>query len=355
MPDINFALGMCTLITMISLINAQTISNVTDAETCESRFGTKQCDTVFGIRMTTSSLSLGGNLFIIGFIVLHRTHLNFNQRLILWMSVAEICRTVSYFLGRGHATTIDAQCITQGFLMTWFDWASLLWTMVLTHAMMMALLYEKTAERYETWYHVVCWMTGLILSLIPLSTNAYGPSIVWCWVTKDHIDLRWGLWYGPAFFLVICLIIVNVYIFYVINQKTKQWQGTYTPEMEKHKKFLKAEVRPLKYYPAIALFCYAFPLANRIDDVIVGEKPFTLLVLHSTFSTIKGFFNALLFFAMTDQKVWSQCTVNGIKRALQQRRKGTVVNEYHMNGDDDDDGTGLQPGEYDDDDDDAEA
>jgi len=349
------SLFMAVLVGLFSLgdvCDGQFVGNSTmpdtSRDTCQTLFGQDRCDTVFAIRITTAVLSCAGNVFIVAFILLHRTYRNFNQRLVLWLTVAELMDTIPYFLGKDHLEA-DAMCITQGFLMTWFDWSSLLWTLALTHAMAMALLYEKTAETYEPWYHGICWMVGLVCSLVPLASNAFGPSTVWCWITKEYPEQRWGLWYGPLFFSIFSLILINIYIFYTINQRNKQWQGTYTPEIEKNKQFLKAQVKPLKWYPIIALFCYAFPLANRIDDVVPGQKPYALLVLHALFTTIKGFFNACCYFALTDKKVWQQCTFNGIKRALQQRG-GTSVAEYSMHDgasisndiddsdDDDDDG-----------------
>lgn len=80
---------------------------------------------------------------------------------------------------------------------TWFNWNVLIWVLCITHKLGLNILYEKAGEQWERVYHVLGWGVGLILAVIPLAMDMYGPSGVWCWIKENEENttaLRFGIW-----------------------------------------------------------------------------------------------------------------------------------------------------------------
>jgi hypothetical protein len=80
---------------------------------------------------------------------------------------------------------------------TWFNWNVLIWVLCITHKLGLNILYEKAGEQWERVYHVLGWGVGLILAVIPLTMDMYGPSGVWCWIKENEENttaLRFGIW-----------------------------------------------------------------------------------------------------------------------------------------------------------------
>jgi hypothetical protein len=97
----------------------------------------------------------------------------------------------------------------------------------------------------------------------------------------------------------------------------KQFQGTYNPEIESQKQFLKAQVKPLKLYPFVYLLLSIFPAFNRIQNwMSPGQPHFWLYVLHSLSSPMLGFMNAAIYASNTDKGFWNQCNMTNVKRAF---------------------------------------
>eukprot|EP00041_Stephanoeca_diplocostata_P000801 m.17027 g.17027 ORF g.17027 m.17027 type:complete len:350 (+) comp11117_c0_seq4:237-1286(+) len=284
---------------------------------CDDALTDTQCDAVIYTRTTIAIFAIFGCFLIISMIILFRTYHNFSQRLILNLTIAALLDTVPYFFGHQPKGPV---CTFQAFAMTWFDWSVLLWVCCITFNLGVNVLRRKPGEKYEKYYHFIAWILPLGIALVPLLMGAYGPAGVWCWIDDDRADttaLRFGIWYGPLFFLILLLFISNGYIFSRVNREVRQYSGLYSQGVEAEKRFLLTQVQPLKYYPVVYLLLSVFPLVNRIQNAADPTQPvFALLLLHSMTSPLQSFMNALVYLANTDKAIWSQCTRAGIARAL---------------------------------------
>jgi hypothetical protein len=52
--------------------------------------------------------------------------------------------------------------------------------------------------------------------------------------------------YIPMFLILVAMIASIIYITRFVNNREKQWQGMYNPEVESQKQFMKDTVKPLK-------------------------------------------------------------------------------------------------------------
>eukprot|EP00037_Helgoeca_nana_P020610 m.205742 g.205742 ORF g.205742 m.205742 type:complete len:362 (-) comp25329_c1_seq1:139-1224(-) len=317
------------------------------ADECGGTFENAECESVVYIRAIFAVSGMVGCLFIMGMIFLHRTYYNFGQRLIFSLTLAAFLDAIPYFAGHiGNGQL----CSFMGFLMVWFDWAVLAWVCCITHKLGVNILYQREtklidlngccgrnpvllllvrlvgqdAVEREVPYHFICWFCTLIIAVIPIGFDAYGPSGPWCWIQSTHTystEFQFGIWYIPLFIIIFVLFVANGYIYTRVRNHNKQFQGTYSPELEAEKGFLLAQVSPLKLYPVVFLVLQIPPLINRVQNAVNPNKEvFTLFILHVICSCIFGACIAGIYALNTDKGVWDQCTRSGIARALRMRK-----------------------------------
>eukprot|EP00729_Bicosta_minor_P013075 gene13075-33654_t len=119
-----------------------------------------QCTTIYRIRSAGGALSFLGCFFI--FIAIWM-----GRRLIMWLSIAALAGSFSYFAGSSHSR-VKATCTWQAFWITWLDWSILLWVMCITHSLFVNVIRLVPSDEYETRYHALCWGFSFIIALIPL-------------------------------------------------------------------------------------------------------------------------------------------------------------------------------------------
>ena len=155
---------------------------------------------------------------------------------------------------------------------------------------------------------------------------------MWCWIDGDKAWARFILWYVPLFIAIIGMFAVNGYVFRKVDDMAKQFQGTFNPQTEAHKKFLKEQVKPLKWYPLVYLLCAIFPFINRVQNWAQPDKPqFWLFVMHSITYPLVGLLNALVYAMNMDEGFWKECTPGHLLRRMRQTDAGSkTVQEYNI-------------------------
>ena len=154
--------------------------------------------------------------------------------------------------------------------------------------------------------------------------------------------------YGPEYIVIIGLFIANGMILYRVHNQGKEYEGTFTPEIEAKQKFLVDIVKPLKLYPVVYLLIAILPISNRIQNAVNEQNPIYWLTLSQIVcNPLQGVMNALVYAAYTDDAIWKQCTPTGIvasiKRACASRstRGGgyqlDAMADAMVDSDDDDD------------------
>jgi hypothetical protein len=83
------------------------------------------------------------------------------------------------------------------------------------------------------------------------------------------------------------MLLTNIYITFIVNKRSKERIGSYSPELERNMTLLKEEVKPLRYYPLVFMAANVFPLINRIQNAAAGGSrddpsfPISLLAILS--------------------------------------------------------------------------
>jgi len=170
----------------------------------------------------------------------------------------------------------------------------LLWVCCITFNLYMNSIKNKETSHYEMRYHLVCWISGSVLSLLPFIGNMYGKAGLWCWI-KHNWHWRMFIWYIPLFIGIICLSVIYPYILYKTYKRVRTWEGHYDPQNALRKEAMKRDVRPLIFYPLVYLITSLFTLTNRILDATGHQPNFAVLVLAVLTNPLRGALFAIAF------------------------------------------------------------
>ncbi|GFO25387.1 cyclic amp receptor-like protein a [Plakobranchus ocellatus] len=168
------------------------------------------------------------------------------------------------------------------------DWMVLLCVSCLTFNLFMNVIKQTVTEKYEWLYIGICVGIPLIISLLPFSTDRYGPAGAWCWIVDD-IGWRMGIWYGPLFFIIVFMMVTYGYIIYVLSRKV----GIY------------------------------LVLQNALSP---NHRVFALVLLASISAPLHGALNAIVF--GLDKDTLKKLRPSEIKLALFSRNSRQMVREY---------------------------
>ncbi|XP_033118237.1 cyclic AMP receptor-like protein A isoform X2 [Anneissia japonica] len=288
----------------------------------------KKCDIIVAVKRVVASFSIIGCLLMIGVIWLFRKYIFFVQRLILCLSIAALFDSIA-LMGDMHPD--GPWCEFQAWMLSFFDWAVLLWVCCITFNLYYNVIKMKSSEKFEILYHVISWGFPLFISLLPFIGDHYGPAGAWCWINgSGETYWRFFTWFGPLFVIIIIMFAVYSYLTYRLNQRVRTWEGTYDPDVEHSKELLKQDIKPLKAYPFIYLVLSIFPLINRIQNAANPDNPvFGLVLLHAICSPLQGVFNAIAY--GLDKETISRLSWPQINNAFKSKFSSkAVIGEYNI-------------------------
>lgn len=258
-----------------------------------------QCAIVLTLKYIFSSISLVSCIFVLFLIWLFRHYKNGVQRLILFLTISAFCQSLGFVIGNYH--TAGTACAFQGFLIQFFNWATLLWVCSISFHILLHIQ-EQSPVKYEKWFHLVCWVFPIVFASIPFGGGKYGRSGVWCWIRYDQTALRFGTWYVPKIILILVLLSVFVYILVAVLRRKHEWSGTFNADDQRDKLLLVNEVKPLIALPVIYVVLSIPGIIYRIDDAVRPhmEPDFTLSVLMVIASPSVGAVNAFALAVFSD-------------------------------------------------------
>lgn len=257
------------------------------------------CTVIYAVKQTVSSLELIGSLFVIFIIWLFKTYKYFHQRLILALSVAALCGSISFML-TGVPQERGTFCEFQAWLITYFVLALLFWVCCITFNILRALRGDR-AKRLEKWYHFVSWGVPVIFASAPFSEHVYGPAGPWCWVAGDVENSaiwRFATYYIPLFICIIGLFVAYTYIFVTHRRQVQRWEGVHrmnnAADVEQ-RRLLMNHINSLMAYPFIYLVLSLAPFIHRVYNAFYSDPSFVLILLHVISIPLTGLINAIAF------------------------------------------------------------
>lgn len=261
---------------------------------------------IAAVNSAIGGISFIGCLLVIGLIVLFKKYLFFNQRLILYLTIAAALNTLSMLI---EATVYYPQteafkhyCRFTGFFQQVAGWTQLLAISCITVELFLkvVLKWQTNKLHIEAVILVVIFVVPLTFNWVPFIKDTYGLSGPWCWIKsynenctkKDAFGqtLSIALWYGPIYPILLILSLLYIIILISIWHQKYRYEGMYDPERLIRRNLMLKEVRPLLWYPLIFLIIEIFPSINRVYDLVNMEKeyPEVLWWLHAIVTPLEG-------------------------------------------------------------------
>jgi disulfide bond formation protein DsbB len=108
-----------------------------------------------------------------------------------------------------------------GLFINFFDVSTVGWTLNIAWSLYLVVVLQlRTPSPPVT--HAVVWGSAAFLSLMPLTTESYGQSGPWCWISGDKdVDQMWRF---LSFYIPLWLAVgVNAYLYYAISNTLKRY------------------------------------------------------------------------------------------------------------------------------------
>ena len=270
---------------------------VTYSSTCLLSSDPDQCTTIDALHKTFSSLSLIGSFLVLILILLLKEYTMVSQKMIMFMVISAFIDSIAYLMG-GINTTHGPVCEAQSFLMQYFDWATLLWVLMITTNLILIVKNKQTTKYYWV-YHGVVWIGSLFFAIVPYFEDAYGHAGLWCWIKREHSDYRFGTWFIPLLIICVGMFFSLLFVIYSVFQATKAQAGATIATENLNKKY-RDELKPLAFYPIVYVMLNIPTLMYRIDDATHPTKQpnYGLLVASSISGPSVGAINAIIFAAI---------------------------------------------------------
>ena len=304
-------------------------------------------DTEEYVAVSILSASIGFVSFIacfivIGIIILFKKYLFFNQRLVLYLSIAAMINSFATMF-RMHRIAYDSEttlikvlCIINGSLDQITSWAQLLAVCCITFSVFTTVVLNRDPEKVEWVYALMIFILPLTYNWIPFLKSTYGQAGAWCWIRNEnprdcsHFEfgsyLQFILWYIPLYILLLLLVVIYFIIICKIRSLNHQWQLRKNQNTREQQQSMIAEICPLLWYPLFYIILNIPALVNRVYGAFSSDPLLPLWVLHAIFGSLEGGFVSLAY--ALDSETLRRCDCRCILGALGPSKD---VKEYPAN------------------------
>jgi hypothetical protein len=262
---------------------------------CASHFDEGQTTAIRVFTLLSASLSVLGALFIIASYSLFPRLRTFPFKLIVFLSVADLFAASSYIIGlagdkQGMVCSTAFNCFFTACLSQYFDVATFIWTSIVAYNIYLVMVKNmgREVESYENLYHALSWGTSFVLMVVVAFSGGYGDAGLWCWIMPTHPLVQFFCYY---LILILAFAFQATILFSVVLHVRSDPSSAASAS--------KVTFRLLSYLMVFFLVrCWS--VFDRINDAASGGQPvFALSVLHSFFSPLQGFCNAIVYGLIT--------------------------------------------------------
>ena len=299
----------------------------------------------------TGLLTFSMCLIAVSIVLRMRLYKHFTYRLAMYQILSSLCLSVaevSFITLRNYDDDTYQQkvCKTTAFLLEYFLWIKLLFTLCLVFHLFSLAVCLKNFQKLEIGYVLFSILFPLLYTWIPFIHNSFGIAGAWCWIRdwkddcaneKYHEGIieQFVLWYGPLF-ISLTLSVVAVFIILIVLAQ-RAYAHKKNPENEclienhernQNKKAIK-ELLPLLTYPVLFYILALFPLINRVYSAISYNANVNLAMAHSITESSWGFFSswALIIHILVMRQLKK-------KKRVQVMENASHVNTVHNSGND---------------------
>lgn len=239
------------------------------------------------LTLTSSSLSIVGSSFIIASYLVFPGLRTFPFKLVVYLSISDWFASLAYGLGmigvKPQVCSTEFFCYVSAQMSQFFDVATFLWISAIAFNVFQVMVRKKgrAVEHYERSYHFFVWGVSLVSMLIPGFIGAFGDAGLWCWITPSHPMTQFFCYYLLLILVFIFNMIVLVWVGLALRNDASSQTNTVT-------------IRLLSYI-LVFFVIRIWSVTDRIIDYATGQPVLALAMLHSFFSPLQGFCNAVVY------------------------------------------------------------
>jgi len=247
-------------------------------------FSSAQDHQLFTANMIASTMSFCGSLTVALSFIYFKKIRSFAFRLVFFLALSDLVASLGRLYGKPGS---EFWCTLQSFQTNIFDLCSLFWVAsVATVINQVRTDIHFDGEKYIKYCHSIIWPLALIISILPFTTNSYGPAGGWCWIkNRNTADKVWiiAVFYGELLvvFFYIVYVYFRLYLFLLSNVE----------KSDDAKNLLGKVV----WFPLVLFVCSFFGVFRRIFEICGGTSPFWMALLHILLYSLLGFGNAVVY------------------------------------------------------------
>jgi hypothetical protein len=252
-------------------------------------FSSNEEENIWLTLQVTNSLSLFGSSGILFFYFCYPSSRSYALKLVLYMSTADILRSVGFLL----PTSPRYFCLIQAVLTNFGSLSSLIWTSIIAFSIFSVVILEVTnIQKHEKYMLFLGYFVPIVLVWFPFITDSYGKDGGWCWLRNDKWRLLWSI--GDFYAIVVIIVIVNIFTYYRVISEIRFEIGLLleSPHDLSNKAML---FNRFSLYPLIIVICYLPILTERIYELATNESIYWLTLFSAAMTSIIGFLNAFVY------------------------------------------------------------
>ena len=203
----------------------------------ESAYSEEETSLIVTIALIGASLSLVGATFImINYFLIKSLRNQLSYKLIFWVAVSDAIYAISNLFSITDVENKHSLCILSGMINQFGSIASLFWVVAISWTINRLMHSDKVLTKGQLkiilrYMHLIIWSSSIIITIIPLFTDTYGPSgglyiimlnncmpylntylrLGWCWFKNDRpLDkaLRYALFYGLVWISIVYMLAI---------------------------------------------------------------------------------------------------------------------------------------------------
>jgi len=256
------------------------------------------------VSLVSATISTVGVIFIvISYIIFPRLR-SFSFEIVLMLAMADVVGSSSYFFLVDNYGGYD-QVEVHAILITFSKLSSLFWVGSIAFLIHMIYLWENSSSisHKQRWkYHMFSWGSSILFTALPFSTEVNKcRGSMWCWIALDTI-LSW-IWALTCYFIPLLIILVYLLFVYYKTWRILRLRESFS-KSQKEKLFPQSGLSPrhqviidtrIWIYPAIFFITIICSTLDRIWQLALEKRHFSLFLLSMVAINIQGFLNAMVY------------------------------------------------------------
>ena len=237
---------------------------------------------------------IGTFAIIVTFLTFQSLRTTRHAQLVLFVAFSDFIASIGWLMGEPSSSN-SVICWYQSIISGTFCLSSIFWSSAIAYHLYLITFHNRFPASL-TYFHLVCWVVPLILTLLPLSTNTYGNSdalSTGCYLSNRPDSPSWGLlfWTIVSFDLWVFLAVCFISILYA----RILYRATQLEDLDGD---LAVALYQLIFYPLIIVFCWSSNLfVTTLTSSNIKVQSTTLLqILSVGLPAFQGALSASVFF-----------------------------------------------------------